>query len=703
MTINDTFLINHINNLKTNSMKYKLLRFSLLSIFAMFAGLWGNDAWAADRWVKTNPTSLQSGDVVAIVDQTSSMAMSNDKGTSAAPVATPVTLNDDKSEIASSIGAALQWVVTVNTGETMTYQFGVVDTEKYLYAISNNNGLRVGTNTNNAFSIVTDPNNNKADFLFINTTKTDGTIEDRYIGVYNNQDWRCYTSINNNIKATVTAFYKLVKDESDTRVETTVTLGEYQITGEVGTSIDLPTATVKAGETTLSNAAVTWASSKVDVATIEGNKINLLTAGTTTITATYAGDQTNYKGSSASYELTVTPAAVTVTSFSDLQSKATSASTPATITFNGEQVVFVSGSNAFLADANGYGALVYTKDHGLVAGQTLTGTINANITLYQGNAEITNFSKEGLTIGTADVAPVEKTIDKIVKANQSTLVTLKNVTYSAGENDKFLSDGTNSILYYDKFKTNAVLEEGKAYDITGIVVLYNEKIEIAPRTADDVAAAAAEEPAGFRDIKLNLMEHSELLTESPVYITVAEDGTIGTTDNAELAAATIKGKVHASYGSSNFTASVPVEGCVKITYATHDYGNDITVTNDANEVVAKLNTVGAKWMSNPENVVVGYYRTNEATTLHFSNANYNPYFAVEAIDPADLPEEVTVYNVTFAAGEGTGVAPAAMEVNAGDKMTAPKNYTLYKEGATLTGWNDGTTTYARYDADSRLY
>ena len=31
-------------------MKYKLLRFSLLSIFAMFAGLWSNGAWAADEW-----------------------------------------------------------------------------------------------------------------------------------------------------------------------------------------------------------------------------------------------------------------------------------------------------------------------------------------------------------------------------------------------------------------------------------------------------------------------------------------------------------------------------------------------------------------------------------------------------------------------------------------------------------------------------
>ena len=198
----------------------------------------------------------------------------------------------------------------------------------------------------------------------------------------------------------------------------------------------------------------------------------------------------------------------------------------------------------------------------------------------------------------------------------------------------------------------------------------------------------------FRDIKIDFTQQAELATGSNVYITVAEDGTIGTTENADEAAATIKANAHGSYGTSNFTASVPVQGCVKITYATHDYGNDITVTNSNGEEVAKFNTSGAKWMSNHDNVVVAYYRTNEPTTLNFSKANYNPYFAVEAIDPADLPAEVTNYNVTFAAGEGTGVVPAALEVQAGSKFTAPKNYTLYKEGATLTGWNDGTKTYA---------
>ena len=210
-----------------------------------------------------------------------------------------------------------------------------------------------------------------------------------------------------------------------------------------------------------------------------------------------------------------------------------------------------------------------------------------------------------------------------------------------------------------------------------------------------LAAKAAPAPT-FRDIKADLTQLQALATGSNVYIKVSETGEISQAASAEEANATLKGNWHSSnYGWSNFTASVPVQGCAKITYATHDFGNDIVVTNTAGDEVAKFSTKGPKWENDKvNNVVVAYYRTNEATTLNFSNANYNPYFAVEAIAPEDLPAEVTNYNITFAAGEGTGTAPKALEIEAGKKFNAPKNYFLYKEGATLTGWNDGTKTYA---------
>ena len=285
---------------------------------------------------------------------------------------------------------------------------------------------------------------------------------------------------------------------------------------------------------------------------------------------------------------------------------------------------------------------------------------------------VKNNVNKGIWVSTSSTRPNEAPACAATSAEESVIAGLLNYTVAEGSEyvgatELYIYRAAGATEYFNNFKITRASEQG-----------------------------GGEEPATstFRDIKLDLTQHPELLTQSDVYITVAEDGTIGTTDNAEEAAATINGKVHSSYGSSNFTAIVPVEGTVKITYATHDYGNDITVTDDNGTEVAKFSTQGAKWMSDHANVVVAYYRTNEPTTLHFSKANYNPYFAVEAIDPADIPAEVTKYTVTFAAGEADGVAPAPVEVEAGSKITAPKNYTLYAADKTLTGWSDGTTTYA---------
>lgn len=64
-------------------------------------------------------------------------------------------------------------------------------------------------------------------------------------------------------------------------------------------------ATLKAGVTAISG-AVTYTSLKTEVATVDKTtgEVSALTAGTTTITATFAGTN-EYKGSTASYELTV--------------------------------------------------------------------------------------------------------------------------------------------------------------------------------------------------------------------------------------------------------------------------------------------------------------------------------------------------------------------------------------------------------------
>ena len=87
--------------------------------------------------------------------------------------------------------------------------------------------------------------------------------------------------------------------------DTEVTINGSKETLNAGQTLEL-TATVKDDESQMiSGATVTWTSSNEDVATIADGVITALKGGQTTITATYAGQEGSYKGSSASFTLTV--------------------------------------------------------------------------------------------------------------------------------------------------------------------------------------------------------------------------------------------------------------------------------------------------------------------------------------------------------------------------------------------------------------
>ena len=228
----------------------------------------------ADSWVKTAASDLQTGDIVAIVDETTGTAMSNDKGTSAAPAATKFD--------ATNVAANLKWEVTVTDDG---YQFNVPETEDYLYCTNTNNGVRVGSNDNNVFTIF---DNNGVDYLLNSGTS-------RYIGVYSNngtpQDWRCYTSINANIRDGVTVFYKY-SSGGVTKQTATVTISATTI--EIGEDADVNT----------DGPALTLTSSDDDIVSIDGTTITGEAAGKATITATWAETDAFY-GGSKSFEVTV--------------------------------------------------------------------------------------------------------------------------------------------------------------------------------------------------------------------------------------------------------------------------------------------------------------------------------------------------------------------------------------------------------------
>ncbi|MDO4511310.1 MAG: bacterial Ig-like domain-containing protein, partial [Bacteroidales bacterium] len=164
----------------------KLFTLLILAILATATGF-------AETWVQTAITDLQDGDIVVIFDKSSKRALSNDNGTSAAPKAVSVAVSENATEITEDVAENIQWEF-YKSGSN--FQFKKPSTNNYLYCTNANNGVRVGTNTNRDFA------------LDGNHMKNIGTS--RFVGVYNNQDWRCYTSKTTNITNTQTIFFKKV-------------------------------------------------------------------------------------------------------------------------------------------------------------------------------------------------------------------------------------------------------------------------------------------------------------------------------------------------------------------------------------------------------------------------------------------------------------------------------------------------------------
>ena len=210
--------------------------------------------------------------------------------------------------------------------------------------------------------------------------------------------------------------------------------------------------------------------------------------------------------------------------------------------------------------------------------------------------------------------------------------------------------------------------------------------------------------AAFKDIKIDLTGHN-LLTDQEVTdknmvnfgVAIADDGTPSrvAADDA-TAAIVLSGKYHSEeHGWGNFSATVAVEGPVKVSMGTCAWGGDVTVKDASGNTVATFNTNnGACYHNNKaENIASAFYKGAEATTLTISGGSYTPYIAVEAVDPASIAETATI---TYSLGEVTaeGVVPAEDKVDVGSKFIIPVNRTLYAEGKTLTAWTDGTNQYA---------
>ena len=179
------------------------------------------------EYVLTDLADITSDDIVVITMKTSNgniYALTSSNGSSAAPTATEVSVSNNK--LSADPSDALKWNIGGTTDAYVLYPNGTTTT--WLYSTTSNNGIRVGTGSAKTFKI-------SSGYLY-------NITQGRYVGVYNNADWRSYTSIHANIANETLGFY--VYQEGGATTTTTT----YYTTA-ISSVADLTGATVTLGDT----------------------------------------------------------------------------------------------------------------------------------------------------------------------------------------------------------------------------------------------------------------------------------------------------------------------------------------------------------------------------------------------------------------------------------------------------------------------
>lgn len=168
----------------------------------------GGETPVVKSWIATDLADITATDevVITMAKGTSVYALTSENGSSKAPTAVAVTV--ENKELTAVPEDALVWNIAKNNGTLTIYPKG--QTANWLYTTDTNNGVRVGTNDNKTFVV-----DSESGYLKNTTTN-------RYLGVYNNADWRCYTSATVNIADQTLCFY--VKGTPKTALETPANL-----------------------------------------------------------------------------------------------------------------------------------------------------------------------------------------------------------------------------------------------------------------------------------------------------------------------------------------------------------------------------------------------------------------------------------------------------------------------------------------------
>ena len=289
---------------------------------------------------------------------------------------------------------------------------------------------------------------------------------------------------------------------SGKKVTTIEFSGDYETRATCGKdkSVNLPTATVKSEGAEVAGASVTWESNKTDIATVNGNKLNIAsgTQGEVTIKASYAGDAT-YESSNKTYKLTVYKGGMLLSEMlKDVNSSNEKwdnggelysywfvddklQSVPNTVTYvNGNYIYLTDGTNNLLFYGDNSQKL---KQGDKISGQLDGGKLGAIWgTLYRYKKlpefKFTDMEVKVESEGNA-VSPKTITIDKLGE-NINAYIQIKDAEYvSANGNNLTFKVGTENFTVYNQFKVDvASLATGTKYTLEGMGSIYNTTYQL---------------------------------------------------------------------------------------------------------------------------------------------------------------------------------------------------------------------------------
>ena len=334
-----------------------------------------------------------------------------------------------------------------------------------------------------------------------------------------------------------TQFRKAVltlSDATDTRAATTIDFAEgyaTKVLADAPISVKVPTATVKAGETAVAGAAITWSSDNNKITIAADGTITATDQGTATITASYAGDA-NYKPSSKTYTLKAYKVYSTLKAMVDDVTSGNEkwktgelvayiiADLEGTVSPRQELITYVNKSYNYITDGTN-NMLLYGSGLKLAQGDKLSSIVNlaegdaqaiyGTLKNYNGLPELAIDACEATVVSTGNPVTAKTiTVDDLAE-NVNNYIKIENAKYVSVDNKTFTFKlGETNLTVYNQFGADITFEENATYTIEGMGAVYTKN----DATTYQVYLINAEKTgtAGVNGIEANAEE-----TNAPIY------------------------------------------------------------------------------------------------------------------------------------------------------------------------------------------